>query len=84
MIKIILETLSDVEIMAIAEQLANENIDEQLIYRQILSKSNCSDDTLQIMYSEMNSDTFRGTLPRFVALELSRRLRFKNKFVAYQ
>jgi hypothetical protein len=77
MIKNILKTLSDVEIMSVAEQLANEEVNEQMVYRQIVSKSNCND-TLEKMYSEMNSDNFRGTLPRFVALELSNRLRYKN------
>lgn len=77
MIKNILRTLSDVEIMSIAEQLSNEDINEQMVYRQIVSKSNCND-TLEKMYSEMNSDNFRGTLPRFVALELANRLKIKN------
>jgi hypothetical protein len=74
MITEILKTLSDVELIAISEQLASEFIDEQSIYNQIISKGNLGE-SLDDMYNEMNSDSFRGTLPRLVALELSFRLR---------
>jgi hypothetical protein len=77
MIKNILKTLSDTELMSIAEQLSNVEINEQMIYRQIVSKSNVND-TIEKMYYEMNSDGIRGTLPRLVAVELSSRLREKN------
>jgi hypothetical protein len=76
MIKEILNTLSDTEIMSIAEQLSNEEISEQMIYKQIISKSN-NNNTLDEMFNEMNSDKFRGTLPRLVAVDLAIRLRKK-------
>lgn len=71
-IKEILKTLSDTEILAIAKQLSNPEVDEQLVYRQLIAKGNKSE-TLDEMYDEMNSDNFRGTLPRMVAAELSER-----------
>jgi hypothetical protein len=77
MIKDILITLSDTELIVIAEQLSNTQINEQMIYRQIVSKSNINS-SIEDIYDEMNSDRFRGTLPRFVAFELSKRLREKN------
>lgn len=73
MIKNILKTLSDTELISIAKQLSNVEINEQMIYAQIVSKSN-ENDTIEKMYSEMNSDKFRGTLPRLVAFELAIRL----------
>jgi hypothetical protein len=72
LIKNILNTLSDGELMVIADQLANPNIDEQGVYKQLIAKGNHSE-TMNQMYDEMNSDTFRGTLPRLVAVELSTR-----------
>jgi hypothetical protein len=72
LIKNILNTLSDGELMVIADQLANPNIDEQGVYKQLIAKGNHSE-TIDQMYDEMNSDTFRGTLPRLVAVELSTR-----------
>jgi hypothetical protein len=70
----ILRTLSDTEIMAIADQLANPNVNEQMVYKQLISKGN-EGETLQEMYHEMNSDSYRGTLPRLVSVEISRRYR---------
>lgn len=72
MISEILKGLSDTEVIAIAEQLANPNCDEQLVYRQLVAKGN-SGESLDEMYKEMSSDEFRGTLPRFVAVEIARR-----------
>jgi hypothetical protein len=74
MIKEILKTLSDTEIMVIADQLSNPSLNEKMIYNQLIAKSN-KGDKIDGMYSEMNSDSFRGTLPRLVASELSKRLR---------
>lgn len=74
MIDNILKSLSHTEIMVIAEQLFNENIDENLIYKQLLNKGN-DGMTESDMFDEMNSDEFRGTLPRMVAIELASRLR---------
>lgn len=74
MITEILKTLSDGELMAIAEQMSNSELDEQLLYRQIVSKGN-EGETVEEMFEEMTSDSFRGTLPRLIALELSNRLR---------
>lgn len=74
MITEILKTLSDGELMAIADQLADPTLDEQLIYRQVTAKGNLNENLCDI-YKEMNSDSFRGTLPRLVALELSNRYR---------
>lgn len=74
MISNILKTLSDGELMVIADQMVNENLDEQMVYRQIVSKSN-DGTSLDDVFDEMNSDTFRGTLPRLVAFELSNRYR---------
>jgi hypothetical protein len=68
----ILKTLSDGELMAIANQLADETVNEQMVYNQLISKGN-RNETLCEMYNEMNSDKLRGTLPRKVALELSNR-----------
>ena len=72
MITTILKTLSDTELIAIANQLSNPGLNEQLIYLQIIAKGN-KGETLNEMFEEMNSDKFRGTLPRLVALELSDR-----------
>jgi len=74
MISNILQSLSDTEIMAIAEQLANEDSNEQMVYKQLVAKGN-NNEKLEKMYQEMNSDDLRGTLPRMVALELSNRYR---------
>lgn len=74
MISTILKTLSDTELMAVANQLANPNLDEQLLYRQIIGKGN-EGETTKEMFDELNSDNFRGTLPRLVAVELSNRYR---------
>jgi hypothetical protein len=78
MIAEILKTLSDGELMAIADQLANPSVDEQLLYRQIVSKGN-KGETVEEMFEEMNSDNFRGTLPRLVAVEIS--LRYKTSIL---
>jgi hypothetical protein len=72
MITEILKTLSDGELVAITKQLNNPDINEQLVYKQLVSKGN-NDELIEDMYDEMNSDSFRGTLPRLVALELSNR-----------
>jgi hypothetical protein len=72
MIKEILETLSDGELMVITQELANPNVDEQVVYHQITNKGN-SGEIVSQMYDEMNSDTFRGTLPRLVSVELAKR-----------
>jgi hypothetical protein len=74
MIKEILKTLSDTEIMAVAEQLCNEEVNEQQVYKQLVAKGN-DGETLQQLFNEVNSDTFRGTLPRLVAMEISNRYR---------
>jgi hypothetical protein len=79
MIKGILQTLSDGELMAIAEQLANPKVDEQLLYRQIISKGN-KGETVEEMFEEMNSDNFRGTLPRLIALEIA--VRYKTHLLS--
>ena len=71
-IKGILKTLSDGELMEIAKQLANETVNEQMIYKQLINKGNKNENITQ-MYDEMNSDKLRGTLPRLVALELAKR-----------
>lgn len=76
MITKILKTLSDGELMAIAEQLTNTNLDEQLLYRQIISKGN-EGETVDEMFEEMGSDKLRGTLPRLIALELA--VRYKDE-----
>ena len=72
MIKEILETLSDGELMVIAQELADPNVDEQMVYMQITGKGN-DGEMIDEMYDEMNSDSFRGTLPRLVAVELAKR-----------
>jgi hypothetical protein len=74
MISNILKSLSDTEIMAIAEQLSNENCDDQMVYKQLIAKGNNGESLVQ-MYNEMNSDYLRGTLPRKVAFEISNRYR---------
>lgn len=74
MISTILKTLSDTELIAVANQLANPNLDEQLLYRQIVAKGN-KGETTDEMFNELNSDNFRGTLPRLVAVELSTRFK---------
>lgn len=79
MITKILKTLSDGELMAIAEQLSNPECDEQLLYRQITSKGN-EGETVNEMIEEMVSDDFRGTLPRLIAVELS--IRLKNEIMS--
>lgn len=71
-IKGILKTLSDGELMAIAKQLADETVNEQMVYNQLINKGNKNEKITQ-MYDEMNSDNLRGTLPRMVALELANR-----------
>jgi hypothetical protein len=68
----ILKTLSDGELMAIAKQLADETVNEQMVYNQLVNKGN-KNETIGEMYNEMNSDKLRGTLPRKVALELANR-----------
>lgn len=70
----ILKTLSDGELIVIAEQLTNEKLDEKLLFKQIVSKGN-EGETINEMYDEVNSDNFRGTLPRLIALELANRYR---------
>lgn len=74
MIQDILETLSDTEIMAIADQMYEVNVDEKKLYKQIVGKGNQGKD-LDDLYNQMNSDSFRGTLPRLVSVELSSRYR---------
>jgi len=72
MINQILKTLSDGELMAVAKQLNNPDLNEQLLYRQIVSKGN-EGETVDEMFDEMNNDDFRGTLPRLIAVELANR-----------
>jgi len=72
MINQILSTLSDGELMAVAKQLNNPDLNEQLLYRQIVSKGN-EGETVDEMFDEMNNDDFRGTLPRLIAVELANR-----------
>jgi hypothetical protein len=74
MISNILKSLSDTEIMAIAEQLSKKDCDDQMVYKQLIAKGN-DGEILVEMYHEMNSDYLRGTLPRMVALEISNRYR---------
>lgn len=74
MIPNIIVTLSDTELMAIAEQLYNPNVNEQSVYKQIVGKGN-NNESIDELFDEMNSDNFRGTLPRVIALELSNRYR---------
>lgn len=74
MITNILETLSDGELIVIGEQMYNPQVNEELLYQQIVKKGN-ENETLNEMYDEMNSDRFRGTLPRLVAVELASRFR---------
>jgi hypothetical protein len=45
-----------------------------MVYNQLISKGNKSE-TIDEMYSEMNSDKLRGTLPRKVGAELANRLK---------
>lgn len=71
-IKGILKTLSDGELIAITKQLATEEVNEQMVYKQLIGKAN-NDERICDMYDEMNSDNLRGTLPRLVALELANR-----------
>ena len=71
-IKGILKTLSDGELMAIAKQLADETVNEQMVYNQLINKGN-KNEKITEMYHEMNSDKLRGTLPRLVAVELANR-----------
>ena len=73
MIQNILITLSDTELISIADQLSDDNYNDQSIYNQIISKGN-NDEKLSELIEEMNSDNFRGTLPRLVAKESSSRL----------
>lgn len=74
MIKEILKTLSDTEIMAVADQLVDPNIDETFVYHQLVSKSNV-DTSIDQMFDEVNSDQVRGTLPRLVMNEITKRFR---------
>lgn len=74
MITNIISTLSDTELMAIAEQLYNPNVNEQSVYKQLVGKGN-NGEKVDELFFQMNSDNFRGTLPRIVALELSNRYR---------
>jgi hypothetical protein len=74
MISNILKSLSDTEIMAVAEQLASNDSNDQMVYKQLVSKGN-NDESITDMYEEMSSDSLRGTLPRLVALEISNRYR---------
>ena len=74
MISDILRTLSDGELMVIADELLNPELDEQLLYRQITSKGN-KGETVSDIETEINSDEFRGTLPRLIAIELASRYR---------
>ena len=78
-IKGILKTLSDGELMAIAKQLADETVNEQMVYNQLINKGN-KNEKITEMYDEMNSDKLRGTLPRMVALELA--YRYKELIVS--
>ena len=82
MITEILKTLSDGELMAIAEQLTNPNLDEQLLYRQIVAKGN-KGETVDEMFEEMNSDNFRGTLPRLIAVVLASRYKSTLQRIFY-
>lgn len=74
MITEILKSLSDTEIMVIAEELRNPEVDENMVYHQLVAKGNEGQD-LEDIYGEVTSDNVRGTLPRMVAFELAQRLR---------
>lgn len=78
----ILQSLSDTEIMIIAEELQNSEINEKNIYKQLIAKSNLGENLCDI-YNELNSDSFRGTLPRLVAGELAKRLKDKHTFGSF-
>jgi len=74
MINNILKTLSDTEIMAVADQLTDPKVDELFVYRQLVSKANDPVE-LEDMFNEVNSDGIRGTLPRLVLSEITQRYR---------
>lgn len=78
MIQDILKTLSDTELMAISKQLGDIRIDESLIWAQLVAKDN-KGQTLCDIINQAKFDSFRGTLPRLVALELSKRLLKANE-----
>lgn len=82
MIQSILETLSDTELMAISKQLGDIRIDENLIWAQLVAKANQSQ-TLCDVINQAKFDSFRGTLPRLVALELSQRLLKANQMRSF-
>lgn len=78
MIQDILKTLSDTELMAISKQLGDIRIDESLIWAQLVAKDN-KGQTIHDIVTQAKYDSFRGTLPRLVALELSKRLLKANE-----
>jgi hypothetical protein len=59
MITEILKTLSDGELVAITKQLNNPDINEQLVYKQLVSKGN-NDELIEDMYDEMNGIKFKS------------------------
>lgn len=70
MIKSILSTLSDTEVISIAEELNNSEIKISTIVDQLISKSNES----ATIISQIEVDG----LPKIVAAELASRLRMSN------
>jgi hypothetical protein len=77
MIQDILKTLSDTELMGISKQLGDIR-DENLVWAQLVAKAN-EGQTLCDIINQAKFDSFRGTLPRLVALELSKRLLKANE-----
>lgn len=74
MIDDILKTLSDTELMVIADELLNTEVDEISLYKMIAKKGN-KGETIKDIVGEVKSDKFRGTLPRAIAIELASRYR---------
>lgn len=82
----IIQTLSDAELIIISEEINNPDIPKEVIFNQIMSKSN----KYQVSKSFINRLTKFWTyiypsdprgmkeLPQYLALELSKRLRVSN------
>lgn len=82
MIQEILKTLSDTELFAITAQLNDENIDDNLIWAQLEAKGN-KGEKMEDIVDEAMIDSFRGTLPRLLCLELSKRLLKANEMYKF-
>lgn len=74
MIKEILKTLSETELMAISRQLDNPSIDEVSVYRQLASKSNHPTILVEAIFNSY-SGNLRGVISRLVSSELADRYR---------